>query len=150
MTPRTEIVSRAFGVISGHTLEAHRGTVTLDFTVDDADALTVERVADIDAMVDALDAYRDEALRQLEESLHAEEPKHEQVTPFWEFHRDEMDGSVTRERFVSTLCLRRAGFYPGREPFMVLDFEVSGPVTDPLLVANFDRHGVLLYVSWES
>ncbi len=74
----------------------------------------------------------------------------DQVANFWEFHHDEVDPSITRDRFVAALELVRAGFNSARKAFAVLDFVARGPKTDQRLVASLSRDGSLDVVSWES
>ena len=144
--------SRHFGAITSDSIDASVRTVRVDINCERPEKMTQPMVDEVDRRVDALDTMRDAALATFSAALEDANSPHDQVEKFWEFHHDEVDASITRDKFVAALILRRAGFYPQGKPetFAVLDFVVRGETTDQILVANFDRLGVLSFVSWES
>jgi hypothetical protein len=140
------LVSRHLGAISSDYTETTLGAVKIDINVDEPAALDQHAIDEIDRMIDELDALRSAALASFAVAIH-----HDGSTPadFWQFHHDEVDSSIARDRFVASLELVRAGFYPGESELAILDFRVRGPRTDQLLVAKFARDK-LACIAWES
>jgi hypothetical protein len=142
--------SRHLGAIRTDYTVGKVGTVRVDINCDAPTRLTQAQIDDVDQMIGALVQLRDASLAQFSAAMGDASSPHDQVRKFWEFHHEDVDPSVTEERFVPALELVRAGFYPEDECVAVLDFKVSGSESDQLLVTKFRRDGALDHVSWES
>lgn len=153
------IASRTFGaLVPAAELEAEatiaRGddVVRLDLNVAAAAAVTRATIDEVDAAVAELDAIDALARAEFARLLDDEDA---QPIQFWQFHRDDVEGfaHVTRERFVATLQLVRAGFYPDGQydaSWLVLDYKLRGPESDQLLVVHLRKDRSIETVSWES
>jgi hypothetical protein len=139
--------SRHLGPITGDYTATTLDQVRLDINVDDPAALEQAAIDEVDRMIDKVDALRGAALASFAVAIHQDGST---PTEFWQFHHDEVDSSITRDRFVASLQLVRAGFYPGKPELAILDFRVRGPQTDQLLVAKFARDRSLACIAWES
>lgn len=153
------IISRTFGGLSpapdletDATVQLGGETVRLDLNIASAASVQQALIDEVDAAVDALAAI-DSAVRAEFARLLDDEAA--QPIQFWQFHHDDVEGfaHVTRDSFVATLQLVRAGFYPDGKydaSWLVLDYKLRGPDTDQLLVAKLCRDRSIDAVAWES
>jgi len=127
--------------------------VRVNMNLKEPAAFTADELARVDRLLDGL-ARLDEASRGAIRAAMADTT--EQPLPFWQFHREEVEGyeQLEREGFVDALRLARVGLYPdgahGARAYAVMDYVLRGPPTDQILAVKHLEDGTILAIAWES